>query len=151
NPGATPPNFATYFHGFDDMVGAQQVPSRANRIITLGNAVTALNTEYGTNLSRGDVINASVLAVNDDHVPAFRQDLEARIVSSPGNYINFFDATMGERPLTIGTGTYVNWQALQNARANNNITQVQFDDAIVELSRRASSRVVGSGFTTPEL
>jgi len=151
-PNQTPANFQTYYHGFDDMVGAQQVPSRANRIATLNDAVTLLNQNYGT-MSQADVINSSVLAINDDHVLAFRQDLEARIVATPANYERFFDASLSDSPLTIGAESFSSWQALETARAraNSPISQADFDNTLRRLSRRASSRVIGSGFTTEQL
>jgi hypothetical protein len=148
NPMATP-DFSGYHTKFLRAIGSEQA---AKYNVAIGR----LNQQFNTSLTPVDVAGKAYLAVNSDHVEAFRNDLEAEIRRSPGDYANLVDSYLREVNVTIEqpgrpTVTIASWNDLVAQHANGNVTNADRATLIDAVAREARSHVISSGMSTVQL
>lgn len=166
--------FRYYLQGIDAMMeaggGRSTLPSY------IANQPELAGTQYGQ--ARSIVLSGAVVAVNSDDATGFRALLAdpTHAAISPNlpagstlwtdtghqggpqstiSIRNLFSAEMRENPVRIETSSgiqiYDSPDVLDQARANNTITQAQYETAQHEVGRGVSRRVVSSGVSTADV
>lgn len=166
--------FRYYLSGLDAMM--QGGGGRSTLPTYIANQPELTGMPYGQ--ARSTVLSGAVIAVNSDDVAGLRALLAdpTQAALSPNTPAGqtlwndtghrggpqsttsiraLFAAEMRESPVRVdnasGTHSFDTPDALDQARANNTITQAEYQAAQREVGRRVSRRVVSSGVSTTEV